>query len=49
MTMSFVKLRRIGYIYFGKNLSIDESMIKFKGMSSMKQNIPTKPFQEAIK
>jgi hypothetical protein len=35
--------------YFGQNLSIDESMIKFKGRSSMKQYIPTKPIPRGYK
>jgi len=34
---------------FGPNLSIDESMIKFKGRSSMKQFIPTKPIKRGFK
>ncbi len=32
-----------------ENVSIDESMIKFKGRSSLKQYLPKKPIKEDLK
>ena len=33
----------------GTNVSIDESMIKFKGKSSLKQYLPSKPIKRGYK